>query len=292
MYMPYVEVKDILTHAQKYHYGVAFFSVYDLESVQGVVKAAEIMCSPIVLTPWNDETLARGFGTLENLCEYFCKNAKVPVSYHLDHAANLDVVKESITLGYRSIMIDQARNSSLDDYIEKTKEVVQFCHESICIVEGEIGKTESTWASRGGGKDKFSTCSNPVDVKRYVEETSVDTVAITIGTRSGAYYERPKINLDLIETTKRMVDVPLALHGASGLSNEDLSECYSRGIQYFKFGSNIRNAFFTKLDQIRTQFPKDMLDMRYLLLPAQEEITKVVQNIIRTLNSENMAYKF
>ena len=290
--MPYVEVQDIISHAQKYHYGVSFFSVYDLESTQGVVEAAEESNSPIVLTPWNDETIAIGMGVLENICRYFCAHAKIPASFHLDHAANLEVVLKGLTLGYRSIMIDQDPNSSLEDYILKTKDVVRICHLADCMVEGEIGKTESTWASRGGGYDSVSVCSDPQDVRRYVEETGVDSVAVTIGTRSGAYFERAQVNLDLIEETRELVDVPLALHGGSGLSDADLAECFKEGISYFKFGSNIRNAFFSKIDEIRANNPKDLLDVRYLLIPAKNEIKKVVRSILQVLGSEDMARLF
>lgn len=87
--MPYVEVKDIIDNAKKYNYGVSFFSVYNLELVQGVIEAAEETNSPIVLTPWNDETFAIGMGIIENICKYFCSNTKIPASFHLDHAADM-----------------------------------------------------------------------------------------------------------------------------------------------------------------------------------------------------------
>ena len=289
--MPYVEVKDIIEHAGKHNYGVSFFSVYDLESVQGVIEAAEETGSPIVLTPWSEETIAIGMGVIENICKQFCANASVPASFHLDHAPDLQVVIKGLALGYKSVMIDQDRNSSLDEYISKTREVVRICRMADCAVEGEIGKTESTWESRGGGRDSVSVCSDPADVKRYVEETGVDSVAITVGTRSGAYFKKAAVNFDLIGETKKRVDVPLALHGVSSLSEPDLRECFVRGIRYFKIGSVIRNAFFSKIDEIRQNNPKDMLDIRYLLLPARDEIKKVVKSIIRVLGSENMAKK-
>jgi ketose-bisphosphate aldolase len=289
--MPYVEVKDIIDHAVKHDYGVSFFSVYDLESVQGVIGAAEETGSPIVLTPWSEDTMAIGMGVLESLCMHFCSNAAVPASFHLDHAPDLRVVIRGLAHGYRSVMIDQDRDGTLDEYILKTREVVRICRMAGCAVEGEIGKTESTWESRGGGRGSESVCSDPADVKRYVEETGVDSVAITVGTRSGAYFERARVDFELIGKTKKLVDVPLALHGVSSLSDSDLRECLERGIRYFKIGSVIRNAFFSKIDEIRANSPKDMLDIRYLLLPARDEIKKVVKNTIGVLGSNGMAKK-
>ncbi|MCL4378435.1 MAG: class II fructose-bisphosphate aldolase [Actinobacteria bacterium] len=290
--MAYVEVIDILKHARKHKYGVSFFSVYDLSSIQGVIEAAEELKSPIVLTPWNDETIAIGIGVLENICKYFCDNCKIPASFHLDHAADLKVVLKAISIGYRSIMIDNERSSSLDEYINKSKDVIRICHLADCIVEGEVGKTESTWSSRGGGYDSVSVCSDPLDVKKYVEETEVDSVAITIGTRSGAYFEKAKIRFDLIEETKKLVGVPIAIHGASCLDDESLKKCFDMGIDYFKFGSVIRNAFFSKIDEIRKNNPKDMLDIRYLLIPAKNEIKKVAKRLISVLGSEGMALTY
>jgi len=287
--MAYVEVIDILKHARKYKYGVSFFSVYNLESVQGVVEAAEELRSPVVLTPWNDDTIAIGMGVLENICKYFCDNCKIPASFHLDHAVDLKVVLKAISLGYKSIMIDNERSSSLDEYINKSKDVIKICHLVGCIVEGEVGKTESTWTSRGGGYDSVSVCSDPKDIKKYVEETEADSVAITIGTRSGAYFEKAKIKFDLIEETKKLVEVPLAIHGASCLDYESLKKCLDKGINYFKFGSVIRDAFFSKIDYIRKNNPKDMLDIRYLLIPAKNEIKDVVKNLIKVLGSEGMS---
>jgi len=289
--MPYVEVKDIVDHAVKHNYGVSFFSVYDLESVQGVIEAAEDTGSPVVLTPWSEDTMAIGMGVLESLCGYFCANAAIPASFHLDHAPDIRVVVKGLAHGYRSIMIDRDENSTLDEYISKTREVVRVCRMAGCTVEGEIGKTESTWESRGGGRDSVSVCSDPADVKRYVKETGVDSVAITVGTRSGAYFEKARVDFDLIEETRKLVDAPLMLHGVSSLSDSDLRQCFERGIRCFKIGSIIRNAFFSKIDEIRANSPKDMLDIRYLLLPARDEIKKVVKSIIRVLGSENMAKK-
>jgi fructose-bisphosphate aldolase, class II len=289
--MPYVEVKEIVDHAVKHDYGVSFFSVYDLESIQGVIEGAEETGSPIVLTPWSEDTAAIGMGVLESVCMRFCSRAKVPASFHLDHASDIQTVVKGLAHGYKSVMIDQDENSSLDAYIEKTSEVVRICRMAGCSVEGEIGRTVSTWESRGGGRDSVSMCSHPADVKRFVDETGVDWVAITVGTRSGAYFEKASVDFDLIERTRELVRVPLMLHGVSSLSDADLGECLKKGIRCFKIGSVIRNAFFSKIDEIRAKSPKDMLDIRYLLLPARDEIEKTVENILRILGSNGMAKK-
>jgi ketose-bisphosphate aldolase len=289
--MPYVEVKDIIDHAVKRNYGVSFFSVYDLESVQGVTEAAEEAGSPVVLTPWSEETIAVGMGVLEHLCTYFCAKSAVPASFHLDHASDLQTVVRGLAHGYRSVMIDRDENSTIEEYITKTREVVRICRMARCSVEGEIGKTGSVWESRGGGRDSVSVCSDPAEVKRYVEATGVDSVAITVGTRSGAYFEKARVDFDLIVDTRKIVDVPLALHGVSSLSDPDLRKCFESGIRYFKIGSVIRNAFFSTIDEIRSRSPKDMLDIRFLLLPAKEEMKKVVKNIFKVLGSDGMARK-
>jgi len=229
--MPYVEVKEIVDHAVEHNYGVSFFSVYDLESIQGVIEAAEETFSPIVLTPWSEDTTAIGMGVLESVCMRFCSNAKVPSSFHLDHAPDIQVIVKSLAHGYKSVMIDQDENSSLEAYIEKTREVVRICRMAGCSVEGEIGKTVSTGESRGGGRDSVSVCSDPADVKRYVDETGVDWVAITVGTRSGAYFEKASVDFDLIERTRALVRAPLMLHGVSSLSDADLGKCLERGIR-------------------------------------------------------------
>jgi fructose-bisphosphate aldolase class II len=124
-----------------------------------------------------------------------------------------------------------------------------------------------------------------------VDETGVDWVAVTVGTRSGSYIEKARVDFDLIERTRELVRAPLMLHGVSSLSDADLGECLARGIRCFKIGSVIRNAFFSTIDDIRANSPKDMLDIRYLLIPARDEIKKTAKNILGILGSSGMAKK-
>ncbi|MCL5985575.1 MAG: class II fructose-bisphosphate aldolase [Actinobacteria bacterium] len=285
--MPFVSVKSICDIARKRGYGIGFFTVNSLETVQAVIECAEELRSPVVLAPWQEDTLDIGFGYIEAISKYAIENSSVPASLHLDHGTNYEFLVKCLTAGYSSVMFDGA-HLKLEENITLTKKIADLAHIVGVTVEGEVGTIASKWemSEEQMAGIKFT---DPDEAEEYVKRTGVDSLAISVGTRSGAFMERPEIDFGLLSRIRQKVDVHLVIHGGSSMPLEDVRRAVELGVTYMKFGSVIRNAFFKKIDEIRRTNPPDMLDTRYILTPAKEEMKKIIKERILRLGSNGRA---
>jgi len=286
--MSFVSTKQLLKIARNRGYGIGFFTVNTLEMVQAVIESAEELRSPVVLAPWQEDVIDTGFGYIESLCMYAINKSAIPVSLHLDHGTNYEFLAKCMANDYSSVMIDVS-TKPYEENVAITKKVVDLAKILDVSVEGEVGTIASTWemSSEEIAGIKFT---DPDEAERYVKDTGVDFLAVSIGTKSGAFMERPKIDFDLLERISRKIpEVHLVVHGGSSCSVEDVQRLVKSGVTYMKFGSVVRDAFFRKIDEIRKTTPYDMLDTRYILTPAKEAAKEVIKERIRRLGSEGRA---
>ena len=221
-----VTSKELLLDAQKNGYAVGAFNVENMEMVQAVIAAAEELNSPVIM-PTPPSTLKYADA------DYFyanascaAKKANVPVVIHLDHGSSFDLAMKAFRAGYTSIMIDGS-HSVFEENISITKSVVDACHPAGVPVEAELGKV-------GGKEDDLEaeadTNTDPQEAKEFVERTGVTSLAVAIGTAHGFYAGTPVLDKERLSEIREVVDIPLVLHGASGLTDEDVAEA----INYMK----------------------------------------------------------
>lgn len=250
--MSLVTSKEMLLDAQKGGYAVGAFNAENMEMVKAIVAAAEELKAPVMIqtTP---STI--NYGTLETytaLVHAEAKNASVPVALHLDHGSSFDLAVRAIRVGYTSIMIDGS-GSGFEDNIDVTRRVVAVAAPNQIPVEAELGKV-------GGKEDDLEaeadTNTDPAQAAEFVERTGISSLAVAIGTAHGFYVGTPILDKERLSEIRKVVDIPLVLHGASGLSEEDVIDCVKRGICKVNFATELRAAYTDAVKALLKEKPE------------------------------------
>ena len=279
-----VTSKEMLQKAQDGHYAVGAFNVENMEMVQAVIAAAEELKSPVMLQT-TSSTLKYASPEL-----YFAnakaeaEKASVPVCIHLDHGKDFDISMKCLRAGYTSIMIDGS-HEEFEENIRMTKEVADVCKAMGIPCEGELGKV-------GGKEDDVEAegdaYTDPAEAKEFVERTGVTSLAVGIGTAHGVYKTTPVLNVERLSEIREMVDIPLVLHGASGLSDEAVRECISRGICKVNFATELRQAYTKAVKELLTEKPETFDPKAYGKL-GREAVKELVKNRMKVCGSDGKA---
>ena len=226
--MPIASLTEVLRDAQRRRYAVPSFNVVSLEMIDGVFRAAEERRSPLIIG-----LAARHFGLVDpwliaGAVEKRATVSSVPVIFHLDHAESLNAVRLGIDIGCNSVMIDGSK-LPFPSNVELTKEVAAFARLSNIAVEAELGALAGVEGEIAGG-ESLTEYTDPDLAQRFVEETGIDALAVAIGTVHGLYRKAPNLQFDLLQTIAEKTDIPLVLHGGTGLSSHDFSRLIEVGI--------------------------------------------------------------
>ena len=221
-----VNLNDVLKPAQEKGYGVGLFNTTDTDMLQAAIEAAEELHSPIIIGTAEVLLPAGELKLIAPSVIEYAKRASVPVVVHYDHGLTFERCMEALKLGFSSIMFD----GSAGDYetnIARTCEIVKIAHEFGATVEGEIGHVGNADVSDNENTDSYTTPKEAVD---YISATGVDALAIAIGTAHGAYAKKPCLDIERLKEIRRATDVPLVLHGGSGLTDDDFRATIKNGI--------------------------------------------------------------
>ncbi|MBQ6895145.1 MAG: class II fructose-bisphosphate aldolase, partial [Clostridia bacterium] len=239
-----VNLNQVLVPAKKNKYAVGLFNAVNMELARGIIAAAEKTQSPVIM---GTAEVLFPYGPLEEVSYYLipmAKKAKVPVVIHLDHGLKKETCLKALELGFSSIMYD----CSTDDYdtnVAKVKEMAEIAHSYGATIEGELGHVGDNEGSAEGSShlaDPSKFFTDPKLAKDYVEKTKVDALAIAVGNAHGAYKLPPKLDFERIKTIANTVDVPLVLHGGSGLTDNDFKRAIKEGISKVNIFTDINIA--------------------------------------------------
>lgn len=280
--MALVTSKQMLLDAQAGGYAVGAFNVENMEMVKAVIAAAEEMRAPVMLQTTPSTVKYGTLSTFAALVSAEAKKAKVPVALHLDHGSSFDLAVQAIREGYTSIMIDGSL-ASFEENIEVTQRVVAVALPNDIPVEAELGKV-------GGKEDDLEVeadvNTDPLQAKEFVERTGVDSLAIAIGTAHGFYEGTPVLDKERLSEIKNVVSIPLVLHGASGLSDEDIRDCIQRGICKVNYATELRAVYTDAIKRLISEKP-DTIDPKALGTVAMENVKKLVMDRIAVCGSNN-----
>ena len=277
-----VSTQFILRNAQEHGYAVPAFNIHNLETLKAVVETAVDLRSPVIIaaTPGTIKYMGKEF--LVNMIEAARKLYDVPISLHLDHHEDIEDIKSCIDLGVRSIMID-ASHYSFEENIQIVQEVVLYAKQYGATVEAELGQLS-------GIEENIvvenSIYTDPYQAKEFVERTNIDSLAVAIGTAHGLYKGEPKLDLQRLADIQRQVDIPLVLHGASGLPDSLVQETIQLGICKVNIATELKIAFVTALRHYLHTHPEEN-DPRKYFSDAITAMKRVVADKIKMCKSLN-----
>ena len=271
--MSLVTTKKMLLDAQANGYAVGAFNVENMEMVMAVVSAAEELKSPVIMQTTPSTVKYADFDYFYANAKVAAEKASVPVAIHLDHGNSFDLAMKAYRTGYTSIMIDGS-HGGFEDNIALTKSVVKVCKNGNVPVEAELGKVGGKEDDLDGGDGGYT---NPQEAKEFVERTGVDSLAVAIGTAHGVYKGEPKLDLDRLSEIRALVDIPLVLHGTSGVPDEVVTECVDRGICKVNYATDLRIAFTKGVKKVLDENP-NTIDPKKYNAQGREEVKEYVKS--------------
>ena len=284
--MALVTVKELLAKAEKGKYAVGAFNCNNMEIIQAIVAAAEAENAPAIIQASQGAIKYAGLHYIVGLVRVAAQNTKVPIALHLDHGTSFEQVIQCIVYGFTSVMIDGSKHP-LAENIALTKKVVEIAHAVGISTEAELGKIGGTEDDISVlGKDAMMT--DPQEAKIFVEETGVQSLAIAIGTAHGQYKFEPELDFERLAKIRSLVNVPIVLHGSSGVPDKDIIKAISLGVSKVNIDTNIREAFVKGVRSVVANDPNE-IDPRKILGPAREEMTAIVREKIRLFGSSGKA---
>ena len=270
--MALVTTKEMLLDAQKNGYAVGAFNVENMEMVMAVVSAAEETKSPVIMQTTPSTVKYADFDYFYANVKVAAEKASVPVAIHLDHGNSFELAMKAYRTGYTSIMIDGS-HGSFEENIALTKSVVDVCKNGNVPVEAELGKVGGKEDDLDGGEGGYT---DPSQAKEFVERTGADSLAISIGTAHGVYKGEPKLDLNRLSQIREVVDIPLVLHGTSGVPDEIVTECVNRGICKVNYATDLRIAFTKGVKKVLDENP-DTIDPKKYNSQGREEVKEYVK---------------
>jgi len=274
-------LKDILAHARENHYAVPAFDCIEDVMVRGVIETCERLRSPAIIMGLGSPDLeGKGWEYLASLVLGVAPHYDIPVALHLDHATKMDEVKRAIDVGFTSIMYDGSAHP-FEKNVELTRQAVEIARPHGIPVEAELGAVgganveETTYSE--------TTLTQPHEVERFLAETEVDALAISIGTSHGVYRSLPNLDIELLKKLNAVSNVPLVLHGGSGTPSDQIAAAALEGITKLNIYADNRIAMFKGLraaaaDDTRPDpLPRDMF------APIRQGVADTVEHNIRLL---------
>lgn len=260
------------TVGQKNGFAIPHFNVWNAEMLMGVIDAAEETKAPIIIsfgTGFIQNTIFEEFAPM---MVSMAKNASVPVITHWDHGRSMDIVKNAYNYGMNSVMRD-ASALPFEENIKEIQSVVDYFHPLGIPVEAELGHVgNETIYEEALAQYQYT---DPNQAKEFVDRTGCDSLAVAIGNVHGVYSTKPKIAFDVLEKVRNVVDVPLVLHGASCIPDDDVKKAVTLGVAKVNIHTELGLA---AMDAIRENVDKPFLEVEQYVRKAvkQRAIEKIL----------------
>ena len=281
-----VTTKEMLLDAQKNHYAVGAFNIENLEFVMAVLAAAEETKSPVIMQTTPGTVKSAGLDYFYGMVKAAAARASVPVALHLDHGDGFDRCMQALRVGYTSVMIDGS-HESFEDNIALTASVARVGAAMGVPVEAELGKVGGK-EDDGPAVEGENPYTDPDEAREFVERTGCTSLAIGVGTAHGVYTETPHIEQDVVKAIRAAVDVPLVLHGTSGVPDDQVAEAVKNGICKVNYATELRQAYTKGFMGYMAENP-GCFDPKKPAKLGMAEITNIVKVRMENLGSVGRA---
>lgn len=273
----YKTLKEVTQIAEDLNMTIGAFNTHNLEMLPEMIRAAKEMGSPIIIQTSIDTAKYIGYDVMVAVVKEIANTEMVDVALHLDHARDFNEIKAAIDAGYSSVMYDGS-HLPFKENIAKTKAVVEYAHANGISVEGELGTI-------GGTEEGISVAENdkvytkPADAVEFVKQTGIDALAIAIGTNHGQFKSKTEVNIPLLKEIHAVVDVPLVIHGGTGVKEEDYPELINNGIRKFNVGTELL-VNWTKVAKESFSETEVNKSLRHNVIPANQAVKEIVKHKI------------
>jgi len=264
-----ISTSELLHTARRNAYAIGAFNVYNLEGVRAVVDAAEELKSPAMLQ-LHPSALKYGRSPLVALCLEAARSSQVPIAVHLDHSTSSKDIQVALETGMTSIMADGSHLPYLEN-LAFTREMTKLAHAFGGVVEAEIGRISGTEDGLTIAEYE-AKMTDPDQAADFVRETQVDALAVTIGNVHGKYRSEPKLDFKRLLAIRKLVNVPLVLHGASGLEAAMISQSIQLGVCKFNVNTEVREAYLDVLKSTNSLSSPDLLDLMQKAIAAMQSV--------------------
>ncbi|EGP5400543.1 MAG: ketose-bisphosphate aldolase [Enterococcus faecium] len=280
--------KEILAVANEKGFAVPAFNAGSGQLLNAVIEACEEAQAPVMIAI-HPEELKFLTDSFVAQVKYAAQQTDIPICIHLDHGADFNQIIHAIRLGFTSVMID-ASHLSYETNVMLSKKVVEAAHAVGISVEAELGTIGDTGNTIEGGVSEI-IYTDPSTAQAFIEETGIDSLAIAIGTAHGIYPKelKPKLRLEILETIRSLTTIPLALHGGSSNSDEEIRQAVELGINKINIPSDIKIVFAEKLRDILNSGDLEIREPNVLFPPCMEAVKQVALDKIHLFKADNKA---
>jgi len=270
------KVRDLLASAQEANTSIIAFDACDYNTIFACIKGAEIARRPVIVMLYPSMSSLFSFGAFASAVKDLARTATVPVGLHLDHWSDPDVILSAIRDGFTSVMADGSANP-FEENVAFTKQIVDMAKVFDVDVEGELGHVGQIAAGYDySDKDSFT---RPDEAAEFVARTGVASLAVAFGSCHGVYRSTPNLDLERLAEIDKATDVPLVLHGGSGIPADQLEKAFTMGINKF----NVGTEFFLLNNQLTHDFhtkdfvEKPFADLAYIRKGLTQYIAQKLQ---------------
>ena len=275
-----VTIKEMLEDAKKNHYALPAFDVSNYEMMKAVLETCEEEKSPALLMGLGVDLKGRDLNLLTSMIKGASEFYNIPICFHLDHATDLEFIKSAIGAGFSSVMFDGSV-LPFDENAKKTAEVTKFAHAKGITVEAELGHVGNasvgSISETGTDTDPGESLTVPEEVKKFVEITDVDALAVAIGTAHGVYQKTPELRIDRLDEITAICDRPLVLHGGSGTPDDQMKNAIHHGITKINIYSDVLFA----LNQGLKNYLNTMTNPSTWPFLVYEDAIKMMKDVVR-----------
>lgn len=286
----YKTLKEVTQTATQLNMTIGAFNTHNLEMMPEMIRAAKELGVPIIIQTSIATAKYIGYKVMVTVAKEMAEDEMVDVCLNLDHAKDFDEIKAAIDAGFSSVMFDGSA-LPFKENIAKTKMVVAYAHAHGASVEGELGTIGGTEEGICVSEDD-KKYTRPQDAAIFVKETNVDALAIAIGTNHGQYQSKTEVNIPLLKKIHAAVDIPLVLHGGTGVKEEDYQELIDNGIRKFNVGTELL-VNWTRVAKEKFQETEVNKSLRHNIIPANMAVKEIVKhkaglfmNLYRPLQSK------
>ena len=259
------KVSEILKMAVKANTSAIGFNCTDYNMVRPVVTVAEELNKPVIIMLYPEHARDKKWtstAVFADMVKNEANRVKVPIGLHLDHCTDYDYILEAVKNGFNSVMYDGSM-LSFEENVKNTKEVAKACHALGASVEAELGHVG--FADTIVDQSNTDIYTKPEVAARFCEESNCDSVAIAVGTAHGFYKETPRLDIERLKAINAATDIPLVMHGGSGVPDEQLEIAFKEGINKFNVGTEYYYLYYQTIKEFCQQGHPDFFDMPLLI---------------------------